>query len=123
MRYLLSLLILGVAIIANATPCITTSACPGVEYFQIQLDGQYYIVEPENEAFKADFSDIADGWHDITLIAVYSDVSLWTRFTVVKETIKNKSYYTIYPQEGYDMYMGDKLTITINNRAGKEVGN
>ena len=116
-------MIIGCAVYAYGTPCIISEPCPGVDYFLVKIDDSFYVVYPqEDESFKADFEVVPDGWHEVFLIAVYLDVSMISKFTLVKETIKNKSYYTIYPAEGYDVSFGEKLFTVINNRAGKEVG-
>ena len=110
---------------AQATPCVVSRAnVAHVDFFEVELNGELYLVETTDNIFKADLEELNDGMYDVSVWAVHDGFRFApVYFTVLKYSDKNKSYYSITPDQGYEPCFIEPLTMTINTKAGKAVGN
>lgn len=109
----------------EATPCIVTFAnAANIDYYEIEINGVLYELESSDPQLNLDIEELLDGVYDISITPVNEDGKpAPVYFTISKWTYKNKSYYTMTPELGYEESFSDPLDMTINTRAGKAVGN
>lgn len=107
----------------NATPCLTSFANVGTEYFELELGNDIYTIIADDTILNADFADLPDGLYPASVYAVNAaGRSAPVHFVLFKESRKNKSYYSITPEEGYEQFFSEPLTMVINTKAGKAIG-
>jgi hypothetical protein len=109
----------------EATPCIVSFAnTANIDYYEIEINGVLFEFESDNPEFKIDVADLEDGTYDIAVTPVNENGKpAPVYFTLNKFSDKNKSYYSIIPEQGYEQLFSEPLDMVINNKAGKAVGN
>lgn len=107
-----------------ATPCVVSLANDAtIDYYEIEINGVLYEFYSGDPEFKIDVEDLADGTYEISVTPVNENGKpAPVYFTLHKFTDKNKSYYQIVPDEGYEQRFAEPLVMVINNKAGKAVG-
>jgi len=118
------LIILSITSHAYATPCITADYDPAVSYYEVELNGIVYEIQKLDELLKADAAELPDGIYDVAVTAVgENDRPPPVYFTLFKQSDKNKCYYSMTPEPGYEQFFSEPLVMVINVKAGKAVGN
>lgn len=107
-----------------ATPCVVSFENDAtVDYFELELNGELHRIEAADSMLKADLNELMDGVYDASICAVNEyGRSAPVYFTLFKQSDKNKSYYSITPEEGYEQFFIGPLVMVINTKAGKAVG-
>jgi hypothetical protein len=109
----------------EATPCIITFAnTANIDYYEIEVNGVLFKLESNAPDLNLDLEELSDGVYDISVTPVNEEGKpAPVYFTLSKWTNKNKSYYSIIPEQGYEESFSAPLEMTINNKAGKATGN
>ena len=115
---------------AAATPCVVSFETQGAQYFEVELNGELFRVASADSIFKADLSELEDGIYQASVAAVgiideitgTAARSAPVHFTLFKQSRKNKCYYSIAPEPGYEQFFSEPLQMVTNIKAGKAIG-
>ncbi len=110
--------------IADATPSITANYDPAVDYYEIELNGVVYESDTIDGFLRADLAELPDGIYMASIRPIgFEGGAADVHFTLFKQSDKNKCYYSMTPEPGYESFFAEPLVMVINIKAGKAVGN